>query len=361
MIAVARGRHVIFGTGPVGSALAHALRESGRAVISIPVNEYGSDPINTTIMRGDPTDFEFALRACDGAEVIYTCLNGPANEWQDQFTPIIDNLIEVAAATGARLVHWDLAHMYGPTRDPITESTPNTGKTASARTLIDIADKIINATWTGKIDGVIGRSADVYGPGAISPEFGSSFGGRVFWAALEDAEIAVVGDIESPRTLSYIDDVANGLIMLGEADNGSGHVWHLPSAPPLTPGELVSMVILQARSTAEIGSSPRHIRGCALMQLKIVRSDISEVQHELHALDRRFVLNHSKFTLAYGENVIPHEEAIGKTLAWFAAHPRPIKDRIVERVFDRMPKVARTSRLARRLGSGALAMARTSL
>ena len=97
------------------------------------------------------------------------------------------------------------------------------------------------------------------------------------------------------------------------------------------------------------------------MQLKIVRSDISEVQHELHALDRRFVLNHSKFTLAYGENVIPHEEAIGKTLAWFAAHPRPIKDRIVERVFDRMPKVARTSRLARRLGSGALAMARTSL
>jgi nucleoside-diphosphate-sugar epimerase len=361
MIAVAKGRHVIFGTGPVGAALAHALQDSGRTVISIPVNEYGSDPTNTTIMRGDPTDFEFALRACDGAEVIYTCLNGPADEWHDQFPQIIDNVINVAAATGARLVHWDLAHMYGSTQEPITEATPNTAKTALARTLIEIADKIINATWSGKIDGVIGRSADVYGPGAINPEFGSSFGGRVFWPAIEDDEITVVGDIESPRTLSFINDVATGLITLGEAGDSTGHVWHLPCAPPISPGELASMVVAQTRSTAGVGSLPRHLRGCALMQLKLVRADISEVQHELHALDRRFVLNHSNFTMAYGENVTPHEDAIRQTLAWFTAHPRPIKDPIAGRLFERMPKVAKTSRLARRLGSGALAMARTSL
>lgn len=75
-----RGRHVIFGTGPVGTALTRALQESGPTVVSIPVKEYGSDPVNTTIMRGDPIDFEFALRACDGAEVIYTCINGPAKD-----------------------------------------------------------------------------------------------------------------------------------------------------------------------------------------------------------------------------------------------------------------------------------------
>ena len=80
MIAVARGRHVIFGAGPVGSAPARGLQESGRTVISIPVNEYGSDHVNTTATQGDPTDFEFALRTCDGAEVIYTCLNGPEND-----------------------------------------------------------------------------------------------------------------------------------------------------------------------------------------------------------------------------------------------------------------------------------------
>jgi nucleoside-diphosphate-sugar epimerase len=361
MIAVARGRHVIFGTGPVGAALAHALQQSGRTVISIPVNEYGSDPVGITVMRGDPTDFEFALRACDGAEVIYTCLNGPANVWKSQFPPIIDNVIKVAEATGSKFVHWDLAHMYGPTRDPITESTPNTAKPGPARVLIDLADKIINATWTGKIDGAIGRSADVYGPGAISPEFGSSFGGRVFWPALEDTELSIVGDIDSPRSLSFIDDVASGLIMLGEAPDSIGHVWHLPSAPPIPPNELAGMVIVQARSSAEVGGSPRHIRGCALLHLKIVRSEINEVQHELHSLDRPFVLDHSQFTSAYGHNVTSHADAIRKTLAWFTAHPRPVDEPMVDRLAAVLPRVAATSRLAKRFGVGALGLAKTSL
>jgi len=361
MIAVARGRHVIFGTGPVGAALAHALEQSGRTVISIPVNEYGSDPPNTTIMRGDPTDFEFALRACTGAETIYTCLNGPANEWKSLFPPVIDNVIDVAAATGAKLVHWDLAHMYGSTRDPITEANPNSAKTGPAHVLIDIADKIINATWTGKIEGVIGRSADVFGPGAISPEFGSSFGARVFWSALEDTDITVVGDIEAPRSLAFIDDVAQGLITLGEAPDSAGFVWHLPSAPPLSPGEMAALVIAQARSTAEVGSSPRHIRGCALMQLKIVRSDINEVQHELHSLDRAFVLNHSNFTSAYGELVTDHAEAIRRTLVWYIAHPRPMNEPLAERVAAKLPRVAATSRLAKRFGVGALGLAKTAV
>jgi nucleoside-diphosphate-sugar epimerase len=180
MIAVARGRHVVFGTGPVGAALARALHDSGRTVVAVPVNEYGSDPNDATVIRGDATDFEFASRACEGAQVIYLCLNGPPNEWKTMFPPVVDNVTKVAAALGARLVHWDLAHMYGPATGPIDESNPNTTKTGPAQVLIQQSDKIIDATWTGKIEGAVGRSPDVFGPGAISPEFGSSFG----WAGV---------------------------------------------------------------------------------------------------------------------------------------------------------------------------------
>ncbi len=296
---------------------------------------------------------------CEGAETVYLCLNGPASEWKTLFPPVVDNVIKVVAALGVRLVHWDLAHMYGPTRDPIDESVPNTAKSGPARTLIEQADKIIDATWTGKIDGVIGRSPDVYGPGAIGPEFGSSFGGRVFWPALEDTEITLVGDVDSPRSMAYIDDVARGLMTLGEMPDSTGHIWHLPCAPPVSPAELAMMVIEETRSNALIGTTPRHIRGCALLQLKIVRSDINEVQHELHALDRPFVLSHSRFTAAFGEAITSHTDAIRETLAWFTAHPRPVNVPMVERVLDRLPPLARTSRLARRLGSGALAMAKS--
>lgn len=361
MIAVARGRHVIFGTGPVGSALARALQESGRTVVAIPVNEYGSDPFDTPIARGNPTDFDMVLRLCEGAEAIYLCLNGPADEWADQFPPIVDNIIEVASLVGARLVYWDLAHMYGSTREPIVESTPNLTKSGPARVLIDLADRIIDATWTGRIDGVVGRSADIYGPGAIGPEFGSSFGSRIFWPALEDRELTVVGDVESPRSMAFVDDVARGLITLGEMHESAGHIWHLPCADPVSPVELASQVVSQARSSADIGATPRHLRGCALLQLKIVRADISEVQHELHSLDRPFVLDHSKYTQAFGQSVTEHSEAIRKTLQWYRAHPRPYSEPILERVIDRLPQVAQRTRIARRLASGAWAMARTTL
>ena len=181
----------------------------------------------------------------------------------------------------------------------------------------------------------------------------------MFWPALEDTEITLVGDVDSPRSMAYVDDVAHGLMTLGEMSDSEGHIWHLPCAPPVSPAELASMVIGQARSNADVGTTPRHLRGCALLQLKIVRADIGEVQHELHALDRPFFLNHSNFTTAYGEVVTNHADAIRETLLWFTAHPRPVNVPLVERVMDRLPPLARTSRLARRLGAGALALAKS--
>ncbi len=41
----------------LGPRWARALQDSGRTVVSILINEYGSDRFNTTLMRGDPTDF----------------------------------------------------------------------------------------------------------------------------------------------------------------------------------------------------------------------------------------------------------------------------------------------------------------
>jgi nucleoside-diphosphate-sugar epimerase len=123
MVAVApvtRQKHVIIGTGPVGAALARVLREAGRSVVAVPANEYGSDPLEATVIRGDATDFEFAVGVCEGAEIIYLCLTGPPGEWATDFPPVVENLIEVASVVGARLVHWDLAHVYGPPGTPLT-------------------------------------------------------------------------------------------------------------------------------------------------------------------------------------------------------------------------------------------------
>jgi nucleoside-diphosphate-sugar epimerase len=359
LIAVARKKQVVFGTGPVGSSIARLLQSSGYEVIAVPTSEYGSDPQGVHIFRGDPANFEFVLDACADASAIFLCLNGPPSQWAEMYPPIVDNAIQVAARTGAKLIHWDLAHVYGPTREPIDESTPNSGKTGPARVMIDMADKIINATWQRKISGAVGRSADIYGPGAIGPEFGSSFGGNFFWSALNDEKITIVGDMDAPRSMAYVDDVAQGLITLAEEPQSVGQIWHLPCDRPISPMEMVHLLANETTSTSEVGGTPRHVRGCALMQLKVVNSNINEVRHELHSLDRPFVLDHSMFTSMFGQQVTKHEEAIRQSINWYREHPRPVDETLIEKAFEKMPQVARTSRFVKRLGAGAYSLART--
>jgi len=71
LIAVARNKQVVFGTGPVGSSVARLLQSAGYEVLAIPTSEYGSDPQGVQIYRGDPTDFEFVLTACTDASAIF--------------------------------------------------------------------------------------------------------------------------------------------------------------------------------------------------------------------------------------------------------------------------------------------------
>ena len=359
MIAVARNKQVVFGTGPVGSSVARLLQSAGHEVLAIPTSEYGSDPKGVKVYHGDPADFEFVLTACADASAIFLCLNGPPSQWAEMYPPVVDNAIRVAASTGAKLIHWDLAHVYGATREPIDESTPNSAKTGPARVMIDLADKIINATWKREISGVVGRSADVYGPGAVGPEFGSSFGGKFFWSALEDEKITIVGDMDAPRSVAYVDDVARGLIKLAEEPQSVGHVWHLPCDRPISPVEMVHLLANETTSASEVGGTPRHVRGCPLMQLKVVNPDVNELQHELHSLDRPFVLDHSMFTSMFGQKVTEHEEAIRQSLNWYREHPRPVDESIFEKAFEKMPRVARTSRFMKRLGAGAYSLVRT--
>ena len=90
-----------------------------------------------------------------------------------------------------------------------------------------------------------------------------------------------------------------------------------------------------------------------------VGAALARVQHELHAHDRPFLLDHSWFSSAFGEQVTGHPEAVRATLMWFTAKPRPVEVSLVDRVIDQVRPLAKASRLARRPGSGALALAKS--
>jgi hypothetical protein len=118
---------VIFGAGgTTANALARELLNNHhtiRLVSRRPVNTTGK---NSSWTKADLMIYDEVVNAAKGASVIYLC-NGVGyknQDWKDHWPVIMQNAIDAAKKTGARLLFFDNTYMYGRVTGPMTESTP---------------------------------------------------------------------------------------------------------------------------------------------------------------------------------------------------------------------------------------------
>src|SRR5271155_3258646 len=116
--------HTILGAGgAVANALTRELvnnNETIRLVSRKPVSASGK---NITWKKADLLNYAELLEAVKGSTVIYLTagLVYDAAIWQQQWPVIIDNVINLAKATGARLIFFDNVYMYGLVDGRMTE------------------------------------------------------------------------------------------------------------------------------------------------------------------------------------------------------------------------------------------------
>ena len=93
--------HVVFGTGPVGMAVADELLRRGRRVRMVNRSGRASVPAGVEVVRGDAADPIFTREVSAGAAVVYNVLNPPYHKWPELFPPLQVGVLEGAAAAGA--------------------------------------------------------------------------------------------------------------------------------------------------------------------------------------------------------------------------------------------------------------------
>ena len=313
---------VVLGAGPLGVALVRILRAAGQDVelYSIMGNP-AYDMTGTSPDTIEGTNVDQLVQACDGAETMYLCLNAHYVDWYSLFPPRLDAAIEAAATAGPRLVYHDTVHMYRPGPEPLTETAPPTATTRKGRLLAEMATTFLDAVRTSKIRGSIGRSADMYGPGALNSSFNSTLGQRHFYPLLAGKAVSIVGNINQPHTYAFVDDVASGLVTLAERDEALGKIWHLPAAPTLTHKELIALAFEVADKHPKIRGS--RISGLFVRAIGRFNSDVGEVAEILGQFENPFVISHEKFADAFGAHPTPHRAALKTTLTWYQANPLP--------------------------------------
>jgi nucleoside-diphosphate-sugar epimerase len=130
----AAGTHVVFGTGPVGRAVAGALIGHGTRVRM--VNRSGAAVLTgVETIGGDATDFDFAREVAADADTVYFCLNAPYYyRWAEEFPPLQRAVLNAAKSADAKLVVLENFDTYGPSAGPLRETTPVNPTSAKSRT-----------------------------------------------------------------------------------------------------------------------------------------------------------------------------------------------------------------------------------
>jgi nucleoside-diphosphate-sugar epimerase len=301
--------HVVLGAGPLGLAVARHLAARGDRVRVAVRSEPAELPEGVEVVSVDLAVAADAKRACEGAAVVYHCVNPPYAKWPELHPPLMNAAIEGAAAGGARLVFGDNLYAYGPVDGPLTEGLPYRATGPNGRVRAQIAETLMRAHGSGRIQATIGRGSDFFGPYARQ----STVGDRVFARAISGKPAQVLGNPDLPHTVTSIEDFGRALVTLGERDEAWGEVWHVPNAEAVTMRRFVEMVFEAAGRSARLRVAPRW--GIALATL--FNPTMRAVKEQAYQSQRPWVVDSTKFERTFGWTATPLRDAVAATVAWF--------------------------------------------
>ncbi|GGG14861.1 hypothetical protein GCM10010912_69100 [Paenibacillus albidus] len=227
--------HVVLGAGPLGRAVIKELqlREEPFQVVNLSGRQPGSGDIS--VVRADLMDPDQAKTAITGASVVYQCTQPPYHQWEGRFERLQENIIGAAMASGAKLVAAENVYMYGDVDDEMNEGLPYAARTKKGRIRAQLAERLLELHHRGKLQAVIGRGSDFFGPGVME----SSAGERMFQPLITGKAVSVIGDPAQKHTFTFIEDFGKALVTLGQTEETYGEAWHVPNAEAVSVTEFV--------------------------------------------------------------------------------------------------------------------------
>ncbi|MEM7132142.1 MAG: NAD-dependent epimerase/dehydratase family protein [Chloroflexota bacterium] len=303
--------HVIFGTGPVGLAIMDVLYEKGYRVRLVNRSGKTSEklPAEVELFSGDLSDQEVAVKAAEGAVVLYNSLNPPYNKWAELFPTLQANAIAAAEASNAKLAVIDNLYLYGePNCQPMTENTLHNAHTKKGKVRAQMAQDLMAAHKAGRVQVVVGRASDFVGPRVMQSTLGGDF---VFKTAVAGKPARVVGDVDQPHSYTYMPDIGRALVTLAENEDAFGQVWHLPTPPAISTQKTLEMIYDAAGHPLKMQVAPKWL----LRLMGFFNSDAAEMVEMVYEFEQPFTIDDSKFVNRFGWQATELDVAIKETVA----------------------------------------------
>jgi len=291
--------------------LAHS-RQSVRLVGRNPKRVQGA----TETVSADISNLEQTIRAVSGSTVVHLLvgLKYDFSVWRELWPRIMGNAIEACKRANAKLIFFDNVYMYGRVSGPMTEDTPFNPCSKKGEIRAQIATALLNEIKAGKLNAMIARSADFYGPHARTsvPNI------LVFDKFAKRATASWLVNDSVPHSYTFTLDAAKSLALLADSESAWNQTWHLPTEPnPPAGKEFIKMV------AKAFGVTPKYrVLSRPLIRIAgLFDSDIRESHEMLYQNDSAYLFDSTKFSKAFGFEPISYAEGVRRTAS---AYKSPI-------------------------------------
>ena len=328
--------HVVLGAGAVGIAVAKALARRGEPVRVVNRSGLREPVAGVQSVAGDVTDPTFVASATRGARVIYQALNPPYHRWAQEFPGLQAAAIAAARGADARLVAMDNVYMYGRARGrPFTEDRASDAHTRKGRVRAAMARDLMAAHHAGLVQVTVGRASDFFGPHAGEQ---SLLGDLVVPPALDGKPATVLGDPDVLHTYTFVPDIGENLVRLGELDTALGRVWHLPSPETRTTREVIDLIFRAADTEPRL----KVMSAWQMRAFGLVNRTVREINEMRYEFDEPFVVDASQAETELGLRATPLAEAVEQTVRWYRERDAPSSatQRATLRAADAAPRPA---------------------
>ena len=125
-----------------------------------------------------------------------------------------------------------------------------------------------------------------------------------------------MGDPDMPHTYTFIPDIGENLVRLGERDDALGRVWHLPSPETRTTRDVVALVYQAAGTEPRLKVTP----AWQMRALGLVNRTVREINEMRYEFDEPFIVDASRAETELGLHATPLADAVEQTVRWYREH-----------------------------------------
>lgn len=300
---------ILGANGTIGSLLAKELTaytNKIRLVSRNPVKVNEQDEL----FPADLTRPEMVEQAIAGSSVVYLLVGFEYKYrvWQQQWPPLIKAVIEACILHNARLVFFDNVYLYDKSAiGHMTEDSPVNPPSRKGAIRSEIAGMMMSEIQTGRLTGLIARSADFYGPNNKS-----SFLTEVLFKNYQRGKAANwFMNADKIHSFTYTPDAAKATALLGNTPDAFNQVWHLPTSSEKRTGrELCSL-------TAQLMQVPAKVTVMPMWLLKLLGLFIPflrEMPEMMYQYDQDYFFDSSRFEKRFGYQPVTYEAGIREVI-----------------------------------------------